>query len=205
MKTKILLSILIAFGIIFISTAQKCAINNAVEQQIYKAANEQIQNFLNKIPENNEATYGFTNRNEFSKVTFGKIYHEYALNKNTQQNQLSATNNYRIPLIVDNEFRALITVFYDGSKFKLVDLGATVLAKDIENFEKNQNYIITDKFRIFLRIYEPNSDFISTINNPEQINQCRFYPLLSARNILNETAKNTGAFYTIEQIISIIK
>ena len=179
--SKLLMFFLLLFCIILNSNAQDNAeILQVAERDIYKT--------LQNIPEGREKLYGFNNREEFEITEFGQVLRMYIYDNE----EITATNTWRIPVMVKNEYRALASISYINQTLQIVDFGANVLAEDIQNLI-NQN---TDKqFNSFLRVYELQADFLI---NPD--NRTEFFALTSAQKIFKN--KNTSQIYTIEEIIN---
>ena len=169
---------------------------------ISKAANAELSDYLNKIPVGQENMFGFTNRGEFSQAEIGDPYEVFTLSpeffdtKNIIRNKtyIVSTENWRVPIIVNNQHRALLTVSKVNNQWSVVKLGAKGLAEELDMFNKNHPSIHESKI---LRVFQLKGDFIVTSENI-------VYPLTSARNgLLIDNSGNKG--YSIYEILTLIK
>ena len=169
---------------------------------ITKVANEELNNYLQKIPVGQEKMFGFTNRGEFSQAEIGTPYEVFTLSpeffdtKNIISNKtyIVSAENWRVPIIVNNQHRALLTVSMVNNQWSVVKLGAKGLAEELDVFNKNHPSINESKI---LRVFQLKGDFIFTSENI-------VYPLTSARNgLLIDNSENKG--YSIYEILTLIK
>jgi len=150
---------------------------------ITKVVNEELISFLQKIPVGQENMFGFTNRGEFSQAEIGDPYEVFTLSleffdtKNIIRNKtyIVSTENWRVPIIVNNQHRALLTVSKVNNQWSVVKLGAKALAEELDIFNKNHPSINESNI---LRVFQLKSDFILT---SEKI----VYPLTSAKQLLS--------------------
>ena len=150
---------------------------------ITKLANEELISFLQKIPVGQENMFGFTNRGEFSLAEIGDPYEVFTLSleffdtKNIIRNKtyIVSTENWRVPIIVNNQHRALLTVSKVNNQWSVVKLGAKGLAEELDIFNKNHPSINESNI---LRVFQLKSDFILS---SEKI----VYPLTSAKQLLS--------------------
>lgn len=142
-----------------------------------------IMPFLEDIPDDILPDYGIKNRDEIRKSTIGRPIAVYTL----EQGALSFTDTWRIPLIVDDEYRALFTVFKScNNEYKIVEFGAVLLAEEFFEFEKEHD------FSAMLRVYELRKDFFIS---SKRAGEYLFYPVPSS--------KEKG--YRMDEIIEMIK
>jgi len=151
MKKTFLLSLFLSFGLLVFA-----------QNEIYnikKAAENQVQSFLNLIPQGQERDYGFNSRQDFQKVTIGEPYQVYYVEKNTENTlKFTTVNEWRVPLLVNGVSVALVTVNVVNNQSNIVDFGASVLAKKLQAFEK----AFTGKNeRILIRNTYLRQDFIA--------------------------------------------
>jgi hypothetical protein len=155
-------------------------------QKMIKEAMNELQLWLKKIPGGNEAGYGFTNRDEFSMATLGKPYQVFALTSDffkeeikPGKNYLEATGEWRIPVMVNQENRAVITVLNKKNKWKIVGLGARVLARELQEFERYPELTQNNGLRL-LRVYQLQSDFLFADDPSLSSVKINVYPMHSA-------------------------
>lgn len=167
---------------------------------ISKIANEELSNYLEKIPIGQEEMFGFNNRNEFSQAEIGVPYEVFTLRSDffkdnkieRGKNYIISTGNWRVPIIVRNEYKALLTVCKENNKWSVVKIGAKGLANELEGFKKNHPTIIPLNI---LRVFQLKGDFILTPQNT-------IYPLTSASNSL---LIDSDKVYSIYNILTLIK
>jgi len=173
--------------------------NNNVQKkrndEVVQITQKELPQILKKIPLGYEENYGFHNREELQNALAGKPFNCYSL----IDNELKSTSTFRIPITVEQEFRALATVEYIKDTLHVVDFGANVLAKEIQAVcNENSNMV----FLGILRIYSINSDFLVMTEGQQDF----FIPLTSAKMYLkNNNFSSIEKYYTKDQIINIIK
>ena len=132
-------------------------LNNALSQNLSQT-NEEVINvvkntmkpFLDSIPDEILINYGIKDKSEINKATVGNPIAVYTL----RNDSVVFTNTWRVPLIIDKEFKSLFTVIKNNDgEFKVVGFGATVLAKEI--FSKSNEIELIG----LLRVYELQKDF----------------------------------------------
>ncbi|MDA1009108.1 MAG: hypothetical protein O3C42_00980 [Bacteroidetes bacterium] len=169
---------------------------------ITKVAKKELNNYLQKIPVGQENMFGFNNREEFSQAEIGDPYEIYTLNteffdaKNIISNKtyIVSTENWRVPIIVNNKYRVLLTISKVNNEWNVVEIGAKGLAEELDMFNKNHHTI--NELKI-LRVFQLKGDFIVTSENI-------IYPLASACNgLFIDNRSNKG--YSIYEILTLIK
>ena len=167
---------------------------------VKNAANTQLGDYLNKIPIGKEKLFGFDNRGDFSQAEIGIPYEVVTLSSDffdnekvkRDKNYIISTGNWRVPIIVDHEYKALLTVSKENNKWSVVKIGAKGLANELERFEQNHPSINTLNI---LRVFQLKGDFILTSQNI-------IYPLTSASNGL---LIDSNKAYSIYDILTLIK
>ncbi len=166
---------------------------------ISKVANEGLKDYLEKIPLGQEEMFGFNNRHDFSKAEIGIPYEVFTLNADffndenirRDKNYIISTGNWRVPIIVDNEYRALLTISNFNKTYGIVKIGAKGLAEELGLFKQNYTSINTPNI---LRVFQLKGDFILTSNRT-------IYPLTSASNGLLVDGKKVYSLYAILVLI----
>ena len=154
---------------------------NTEIDSILQTAKNQIHLLIDNIPEANLSDYGFNNKAEFEKITFAPPIKIYTL----KDTKIIFTTTWRVPVIIDNEYRSLLTIIKEDGVYKAVDYGACVLAKDFLAKKTNQTIGL-------LRVYELKSDFLMEANTQ---NQLKFIPIQNTNSNL----------YELTDIINLIK
>lgn len=130
---------------------------------VQKTALNQVQSFLEKIPYGYEVHYGFKDRSEFSKTTIGIPLKVYTIDPDSvdeladvSTKYLQDVNEWRVPVTVDNEYRALITVVKSGEVFSAIDFGGVMLAKRIGAITQVNSGCVNS----IVRVYSIQCDYI---------------------------------------------
>jgi len=188
------------------STAQ-----TADRQVMMKEAMNDLQVWLMKIPGGNEPGYGFKNRDEFSLATLGKPYQVFTLSRDffyeeiqPGKNYLEETGEWRIPVMVDQENRAVITVFKKENQWKIVELGARVLAREFQEFEKYPELSKADNLRL-LRVFQLQSDFLFSGDPSSTSGEIIVFPMRSAFMNIAKIKEGTKIKYNLDELLSDIK
>ena len=166
---------------------------------ISRAANAELSDYLNKIPVGQENMFGFTNRGDFSQAEIGDPYEVFTLSpeffdtENITRNKtyIVSTENWRVPIIVNNQHRALLTVSKVNNQWSVVKIGANGLAEELDMFNKNHPSI--NELKI-LRVFQLKSDFVLT-------SQDVIYPLTSAKHLLSIEGDNDVSYSLYDMLI----
>jgi hypothetical protein len=155
----------------------------AIDDGIVTTASSALQTFLNKIPPGQEGKYGFRDRGEFLRATTATPVRLFTLHPDSIKNGITPGKNYlipqeewRVPVLVDGEYRALITVARTGGILKAVELGAAELAHELGVFEKNH----PSQPKSILRLYQLQCDFLVLTHPGKTVAQGDVYPFKSA-------------------------
>lgn len=134
-----------------------------------------IEKALNLIPVGKEGNFGFNTREEFADSKLGA---PLLVTKINRDGKLTTLNEWRIPVVVNNEYRLLLTVIKNtNGEFEIVDLGGSALAKEFNTVAINGK-----KPDMLLRSYDFKIDFLSVnefVNVPT-LQNC-IIPLQSAQ------------------------
>ncbi|MCX6280332.1 MAG: hypothetical protein NTU51_00030 [Bacteroidetes bacterium] len=130
---------------------------------ILQAVQKQFQSFTLNIPENILVNYGFKNREEFKNVTFDTPFRVYII----KDSNIVFGSSWRVPVVVDNEYRALLTIILVNGDYQVADFGARVLAGELFAKKSAQTCGL-------LRVYELRSDYLIETSSS---NQVQFIPV----------------------------
>ncbi len=202
MKIKLL------FFILLVMAAWSVFAQADISKEITATANAGFENYLQKIPLGEESFFGFKTREEFANVKIDKPYQIYTLNADffndtslSEKNYLLATNEWRVALSVDNEFRVILTIAKVQDTWQVVSIGAAALAKELDGFEKK--HISVNTSGMILRIYQMDCDFI--LSSPDNsLNNIKVYLPESAKIALNKT-NEADLSYTLQQVLVLAK
>ena len=179
-------------------------VKEAVPAAVQEAARQGLPVFLQKIPPGAEQRYGFDSRAQFDHATLGAPYQVYTLHPaeaQTMQPELQAVREWRFPIMAQGTSRALLTVAFLKGSWRAVDIGAGVLARDLEALRKESP--ATDR-HILLRLYQARADFLLAVPADVPVEQGSLYPLTSA---VRELKLDPGATkpYTLPGLLPAIR
>ncbi|HRY31653.1 MAG TPA: hypothetical protein P5531_01655 [Bacteroidales bacterium] len=184
---KIILIIVIIWVSFLSASAQDLELTGVIA-----AAKAGSLEYLQKIPVNQEPSYGFSSRAEFASITIGKPYQILTLSKEffadtvmPDEKYIISTGEWLVPLLINGEYRILLTVCMINGQFEVVALGGAVLAKTLENFE-NLHHSYSES-GMLLRVYQMSSDFV--LVSPEG-EHARIYPLNTLNLLSTEFGNN---------------
>jgi hypothetical protein len=156
--------------------------------EISDVAQTELQDFLQKIPINQLSDYGFSSEDELKNVIIGKPIGIITLHNNT----IVHSQQWKVPLIVNNQFIALLTVGMENEKWHIVALGANGLANELNNLinksTPNHDYFI-------LRIYLLKCDLLVSEKNT----------VLPFQSSIISLGLSKEKKYTTDQILPLIK
>ncbi len=201
--------------IAFALTILGCSLNlgqNAQSQttSILAAADSRVQFFLDAIPVGQEYSYGFQSRLEFASVTPGDPYEVYTLdlqqitnNSSAEKVMLLPVNEWRVPLKVGGESRALLTVSKVDGNWRAVDFGAATLAKELGQHESRTNTRIAER-RGILRLYELDVDLllIRHVNADGEVSL--LIPLKTARDAFLRAGMTLNTEYALQEFVPLV-
>jgi hypothetical protein len=185
---------------------------NADSSSIYKAALAQLPQVLQTIPSGKEHLFGFSSRKEFKKAELDKPYQVFTFTKDFIDNAncpdrlaITPTGEWRFPVVVRGEFRALVTVVLTNGQWKAVDFGANVLSRELQQLDATLlSDESSDTSKIILRYYQGESDIVVCKSEQEQIFEGEFYPLESAKNFIGKSGRDSKYVYSFQEIRSFI-
>lgn len=203
---KIFLFLFILCMIVTGSTGQ-----TANREKMIKEAMNELPVWLQKIPGGNESGYGFTNRDEFSLATLGKPYEVFTLTNDffreeiqTGKNYLETTGEWRIPVMVNQENRAIITIFKKENKWEIVELGARGLARELQEFERYPELTKNNGLRL-LRVYQLQSDFLFADDPSLSSGEITVFPMHSAFINIAKLREGTKIKFGLNELLPYIK
>ncbi|MCX6246515.1 MAG: hypothetical protein NTW10_02170 [Bacteroidetes bacterium] len=180
-------------------------------QKMIQQVQSDVQEWLLKIPGGNEQGYGFANRDEFSQAKLGKQYKVYTLTGDFFKEELRpgksylvATGEWRIPLVVNQVNRALITVNERENQWKIVSLGARVLAGELQEFDRYPELVKNSDLTL-LRVYQLQSDFLLSGDPSSSATEVSVYPMHSAILNMTKLKESAGIKMGLNELLSDIK
>jgi hypothetical protein len=162
---------------------------------IAQIAIKELPGTLGMIPVGKEQLYGFKDRDEFQEAKIDEPFDFFSI----QNNNLTKSSTVMVPVTVDNEYRALVSIDSVRGSQHIVDFGAEGLAKEIQQL-KNENPNYT--FEGLLRIYSISADFLILSDKSGNY----YFPLTSARTYIISTGiTKTEKYYTYNQVLNLIQ
>jgi len=188
---------------------QKTAIQSNIsetDKQVREQAKSELNLFLKQIPAGKESNYGFENIAEIHKSEVGIPYRVFTilpLNLINPAGKISdnftSLDEWIVPITVDGNFKAFLTVVKKDNKFETVNFGDAGLAKEIQKYEEVFN---NKKGKIILRQYQLECDFLIFAESIENAGNTEVYPLESARIVFgkikfNNVSKNLSEIFKL--------
>lgn len=158
--------------------------------EIVGAAAEGWQRFSRLVPWDDLAGYGFRSLDELAAVELGApveihaFAHERFVDSTAGDEALvTFTGHWRVPLLVQGEFRAFVTVTEQDGRLTAVEFGAAGLAGELEKYRRG---LASDQQLVLVRYYLQSADFVGIKRMHEPMASGIFYPLRSGRNSLRQ-------------------
>jgi hypothetical protein len=180
------------------------------DDEIVKAARDNLNRFLSMIPYGYENLYGFNSRGDFLNADVGTPYSVYSLSTEFLKNDnpdlkdfLYQVDEWRVPVLIGNKMCCLLTVVKENDQYKCVDLGGAALANELNGYEKYFNSEVQKKS--ILRLYQINCDFLVFLNKNFSISDGDFYALSSSVTSLGKDQVVSEKIYKFDELSLIIK
>jgi hypothetical protein len=165
---------------------------------VQKVAQSQLMELLNAIPVGAEENYGFNSREEFAEA---KLTTPYEMFSTDGTGTVAALEEWRVPVVVGDDFRMLIDVRKSGSTYAAVGIGAAQLASELGQVERataTGSVAQPSQNKSILRAFKQTADFVVYDLDPRQPQnkgQLKIMPLKSAQHSLADKAdriRSTG-------------
>jgi len=182
---------------------------NRPDLQVVKAAEGQMDVFLDKIEPGQEAIYGFTNEDDKDLCDIGKPYRVLELKKEffdskqlaENTDYISIKNEWRAPVMIKGQYRALLTVSGYPGNYSVSSLGDPGLARELQQKATGVNE--SDEYYI-LRIYPLLAEFFVHEGDNSFIN-AQFIPLESAVKAIPALSVSKKTAYTLTEVEQMVK
>lgn len=149
---------IILFILVWITTGVSAQDRMALETEVRQEALSSAGAYLSLIPEGREKDYGFEQRSDFPNVKIENPYRiYYMVPDNEHRLKLIDGNEWRVPLSVNGNYVALLTIQFISGKPVIVDFGANILAQKIQEFESL--YRSSSNDRVLIRNTFLSQDF----------------------------------------------
>jgi hypothetical protein len=164
------------------------------------AALKGLPTILKQIPQQELSLYGFKNSLEMSRTILGNpieifTVHPDELIKYSDRgfsNLLTTTEEWYVPVIVDSENRALLTVIQADGNWQVAGISAADLARELQAFYRQiESKLFAAGDRLvqqprFVRIFQAYSDFMYVPTSGKEY----LYPFSSAQAALGFAPDN---------------
>jgi len=158
-------------------------------EQVRSAAEARLSEFLSLIPPGQENRYGFHSREDFGEATIGYPYRVFTVDMPGTQTGRSAgvkpLNEWRTPIIVRGQSRALLTVAKMDDQWEAVDFGGARLALELAECEERNVHSPRALQRGILRLFDSSCDFLLLYDQQYPLDNAGVFPLESARKALH--------------------
>lgn len=196
---------------IFIFMALSLNVFSETIDEVYIAAYDGLDLFLNSIPVGFEKQYGFKNRKEFNKTALGEPYHMHTIYPQSLAYGTPFDNEYivpltqwRFPVICEGKIRALLTVSKINGIWRAVDIGAARLATELDMIEKTFINYEQDTKKVLLRLYQIKADFVLFYEKSKRIEEGMLFPLQSGYMAIGGWKKGQ-AIFSFKDLLPILK
>ncbi len=201
----LLLSLFIFFGF---SNSGFAA--NTDSTGITAADTEGLKTYLAKIPAGSEKNYGFNSVDEFALAKVGAPIHLFTLAPSffsaetivADRNYINSIDQWLVPVMVNGECRAIVTVSKQDEGWKAVAFGSSFFATEL-NKVLAENSGLTGQSYALLRIYQLNCDFIIQPNEGET-STWKVTPFTSAKKAFKLKDTN-NAGYLLPEVYDMVK
>ena len=156
------------------------------DDSVSAAARRSLVLFLDKIPPGRESRYGFFDRYEFTRAIIGVPMRVYTADPDSADevsgngpDSPKVTNEWRVPVLVDGESRALLTVSVTDGALTATELGAAGLSRELGEFKKKY----PARRSALLRLHTLQCDFIINDRTGSGFDKGDYHPLRSARDL----------------------
>ncbi len=129
-KVFVLFCFLLSLSVPFFAQSATVQVSSLTEA-MYRFAKSELPRILEHIPMDREERYGFNNRDEFKRAGLGIPYQEFSLEDERP------TGDWRVPVTVDGENRALLRLKEVNGQWTFSGFGAARLARELGFFENN--------------------------------------------------------------------
>lgn len=156
---------------------------NMDNEALLRATSQQLVEYLSDIPLDHLDEFGFDNTDDLNAATLGAPYEMYSL---SPEGQISALGYWRIPVRIDDEFRAVVSVKLAPDGYRIFEMGAAELATELDALEAASNPTTIVR-RCLLRSYKKEADFVAF--NTDLLDRkagadITFHPLKSAKTAM---------------------
>lgn len=198
---------LLAVSFLMLSSFQ-VAVTSVTNLHVMKAAEGQLSIYTSRIQPGDASKYGFRQEDDMELLTIEKPYRVILFNSDFYEsapqegkNYLNITNEWKVPVASKGMNRTLLTVQGISSNYKVMGMGDTTLARELQPVSKGLND--SDEYYI-LRIPMISADFF--VHEPNNsFADAEFIPLFSATSAIKSISKSFNNSYSLDEIQTMVR
>ena len=162
-------------------------INQTSPEQVLAFTQQSWPEFAARLRPAIIGRFGFKDKDDLLQSAIGTPWPMLAL---ADAGPVAVTDQHiwRVPLIKNGEMRLLITVEEQNGELKIVSLGATELARELQQTLPRAEKVFSEKSFYILRCYSLNEDYIGAMGPALPTPNERVIPLRTAANTLHKNA-----------------
>ncbi|HUN65117.1 MAG TPA: hypothetical protein VMW43_03385 [Bacteroidota bacterium] len=199
--------IAVALGLLF-PVVHRTLLSQSLDDTVKSVAREGVQAYLQKIRPGSEMRYGFTDRAEFRSVAVGSPMRIYSIPTDSLREEIRSDRRYlidmgewKVPVMIGDETRAMLTVAKVGGSLKVVELSGAQLAHEIDEFSRRH----PAERKGFLRLYQAHCDFLILTGTGGTAERGDLYPLGSAMTSFSRQHLQDGKPYSFRALLPVIR
>lgn len=167
-----------------------------------------LRAFLERVPAGREHAYGFVARHEFNEAEVGEPYRVFMLNEEEVLHDLPPAlvplDEWRVPVLVRGDVRVLLTVGMVGGEWRVVELGARELARELAALELRHAAAPRVVRRGILRLFRLPCDVLLMGEPDRPMEEAHMVPLASAQAVLAAAGMTSVEVLTARDGISLL-
>jgi len=178
------------------------------DMQVMKAAEGQMEVYLDKIKPGKERDYGFVPQDDLNYCTVARPYRLLEFRKDfytnpTDENEdyIVIRNEWRVPVVIKGQHKSLLTVRGNPGNYSVEGLGDPDLARELQKISRD--YSDSEEFYI-LTIYPLLAEFFVHEGDNSFAN-AEFIPLASAVQAIPRVRKSNKPTYTLQEVQQMVK
>lgn len=198
----------ISLVLLVVCCSLRAAPDGRTDKLIMKIAEGQLDAIATRIM-GHEEDYGFATTDNLEKCTIGKPYRIITFNDEfytTAQpiesiNYIDIKNEWRVPLILEDQYRSLLTVDGNPGNLTVSGIGDTALARQLQHASGGSSE--EDAFYI-LRVPVLHADFFAS-EKENSFSDAKFIPLASAIEAIPSLEKSKKDAFTLDEVQEMVK
>ena len=205
MKCRAIFQIALTFAFVIFT---HCLHAQKPDDTIGTIARNELQSYLQRIQPGTEKKYGFKTRDEFISAVVGSPIQVFTIHPDSireivkpGKSYFVALEEWKVPVKVGGELRALLTVASVGGTLKVVELGGAELAHELSAVEGKHP---GDK-KSLLRLYQLHCDFLVLTHGEKNVSEGDLYPLSSAAIAFPEQRFDKDVSRSAQRLLPVLR